>query len=196
MSRSCETLHPMLTLVAEGEANPRELLHVQQHVESCTRCRILLAREHRLSVALDDIADDAQQQSFSVDENFTRSLMEKLERRQRDPRRGLKLAVWFGLILGCLGAGGLASVLRGGLLMAAIPLGTRVMESIPQLSMGWSGLALALLDWLRAPSLSLGAAAGPLLAAVFLAFVLTALFALSGIALAGFSLVRQVRRAA
>ena len=91
----CDLIGPLLSRVADGDAVPAEVTRVARHIEACTCCGILLARERRLSAAIDTIRD------VEVGELFTAKVMKRLpakfHRRRRD-RRGLRLAVVGGLI--------------------------------------------------------------------------------------------------
>ncbi len=91
----CDLIAPLLPRVADGDAEPAEAVRVTRHVEVCTCCGILLARERRLSEAIETIRD------IEVDELFTATVMNRLparfDKRTRD-RRGLKLAIVTGLI--------------------------------------------------------------------------------------------------
>jgi len=101
----CEAITPLLPRVADGDAEPAEAAGVGRHVETCTCCGILLARERRLSEAIGELRD------IEVDELFTAAVMDRLpaefHKRWRD-RRGLRLAVLGGLVA-CLAAGAAAS---------------------------------------------------------------------------------------
>ena len=92
----CDLIAPLLPHVADGNAEPAEAACVARHVEVCTCCGILLARERRLSEAIETIRD------VEVDELFTATVMNRLpakfHKRARD-RRGLKLAAVTGLIV-------------------------------------------------------------------------------------------------
>ncbi len=91
----CDLIAPLLPRVADGDAEPAEAACVARHVEVCTHCGILLARERRLSEAIETIRD------VEVDELFTATVMNRLparfDKRTRD-RRGLKLAIVTGVI--------------------------------------------------------------------------------------------------
>jgi hypothetical protein len=52
MSR-CAAVRPLLVRVADAAARPDEALAVARHASDCTACRILLARERRLSHLLE-----------------------------------------------------------------------------------------------------------------------------------------------
>jgi hypothetical protein len=91
----CDLIVPLLPRVADGDAEHAEAACVARHVEVCTCCGILLARERRLSEAIETIRD------VEVDEWFTAAVMSRLParlyKRARD-RRGLKLAIVGGVI--------------------------------------------------------------------------------------------------
>ncbi len=91
----CRALAPLLSRLAEGEANPDEALRVARHLSDCTACLITLARERRLAAMLEDGLED----SLQVGEDFVRAVMDNLpakppkpERRNKKKRRALKLA--------------------------------------------------------------------------------------------------------
>ena len=92
----CDLIAALLPRVADGDAGATDVTRVERHVRDCTSCRILLARERRLSEAIGTIRD------VEVDALFTASVMNGLAirfpRRKRD-RGGLKLAVLGGLIV-------------------------------------------------------------------------------------------------
>jgi hypothetical protein len=106
----CERARPLLVRSVEGELAPRAALRLARHVEACTACRILLARERRLAQVLDGLDD-----VVPVDASFFDSVMASLPerpsassvptRRER-LRRGLRLA---GLCAGLVAGGGLAA---------------------------------------------------------------------------------------
>lgn len=106
----CERARPLLVRSVEGELAPRAALRLARHVEACTACRILLARERRLAQVLDGLDD-----VVPVDASFFDSVMASLpERPAASPvptrrerlRRGLRLA---GLCAGLVAGGGLAA---------------------------------------------------------------------------------------
>jgi len=106
----CERARPLLVRSVEGELAPRAALRLARHVEACTACRILLARERRLAQVLDGLDD-----VVPVDASFFDSVMASLpERPAASPvptrrerlRRGLRLA---GLCAGLVASGGLAA---------------------------------------------------------------------------------------
>ena len=55
--RNCKRILPLLARVAEREAGPEEAIAVARHVETCTACRIRLARERRLQQLLEEPLD-------------------------------------------------------------------------------------------------------------------------------------------
>ena len=101
----CDLIAPLLPRVADGDAEPAEGARVGRHIEACTCCGILLARERRLSEAIKTIRD------VEVDELFTATVMGRLpakfHKRRRD-RHGLRLAATGGLValVAALGCGG------------------------------------------------------------------------------------------
>lgn len=87
--RHCDALVPLLSRVAEGEANPDEAMRAARHLSDCTACRIILARERRLAAILEDGLED----SVPVGEDFVRAVMDNLPAEPPKPeRRALKLA--------------------------------------------------------------------------------------------------------
>jgi len=126
--KDCLELRPVLSRVAEGEACPEEALAAARHLEDCTACRIVLARERRLAQMLERELDDG----VAVGEDFLREVMERLPegpppRRERRNRRGLTVAMLAGLSALTAGAAAAwpASQGAGGgsLLAASLPLG-------------------------------------------------------------------------
>ncbi|NIM00801.1 MAG: hypothetical protein GTN89_07790 [Acidobacteria bacterium] len=114
----CELIAPLLPRVADGDAEPLEVACVMRHAEACTRCGILLARERRLSAAIGELRD------IEVDQCFTSRVMRRLptntSRRKRD-RRGLRLAVFGGLVALATAAAGVTRPGWGAELPAAAP---------------------------------------------------------------------------
>ena len=87
---ACERIRPLLALAAEGELGPDEALAVGRHVEDCTACRILMARERRLARMVGGLDDPIE-----VDESFLDGVMQELPAEPpcgRRSRRGIKLA--------------------------------------------------------------------------------------------------------
>ncbi|HJQ99458.1 MAG TPA: zf-HC2 domain-containing protein [Candidatus Polarisedimenticolaceae bacterium] len=108
---TCDRARPLIVRSVEGELAPRSALRLARHVEACTTCRILLARERRLAQMLDGLDD-----VVPVDASFLDAVMASLPdrpsptgpvptRRER-LRRGLRLA---GLCAGLVAGGGLAA---------------------------------------------------------------------------------------
>jgi len=95
----CRRMQPWIVRSVDGDLHPNEALGLAKHLATCTACRIVLARESRLSEILDG-ADDG----FGVDENFFGAVMASLPDRPVRPgvevarktrwRRGLRLASW------------------------------------------------------------------------------------------------------
>lgn len=96
MSR-CRRDPSLVLRSVEGDLTPAEALRLARHVEACTACRIVLAREARLARMLDELHDPVE-----VDETFFQAVMASLPDRPALPsaeaaararrRRGLKLA--------------------------------------------------------------------------------------------------------
>jgi predicted anti-sigma-YlaC factor YlaD len=89
----CRAVRMLLHGVAYGEADPQDAITVARHVSQCTGCRILLARERRLAVMLDDGFED----HLRVGEEFLQAVMAHLPQgpppaRPWSGRRRLKLA--------------------------------------------------------------------------------------------------------
>ncbi len=113
MSR-CRNTRPLIARSVDGDLEPNEALRLARHMATCTPCRIVLARETRLSSMLRDADDE-----LPVDESFFESVMASLPeapiaspRRVRF-RRGLKLAAWGSIAaLGAAAAGRLIPSLR------------------------------------------------------------------------------------
>ena len=108
---ACRRARPLIVRSVEGELAPQAALRLARHVEACTACRILLARERRLAQVLDGLDD-----VVPVDASFFDSVMASLpdrpqpaeaavSRRER-LRRGLRLA---GLAAAVVAGGGLAA---------------------------------------------------------------------------------------
>jgi hypothetical protein len=108
---ACDRARPLIVRSVEGELAPGSALRLARHVEACTACRILLARERRLAQVLDGLDD-----VVPVDASFLDAVMASLPdrpsaagpaltRRER-LRRGLRLA---GLCAGLVAGGGLAA---------------------------------------------------------------------------------------
>lgn len=81
----CWQLRPLLGRVANGEAGPREALRVARHLHGCTGCRIVLARERRLS----DILAEGLGDIIAVGAEFAGRVMQTLppQPRWRQGRR-------------------------------------------------------------------------------------------------------------
>ena len=97
---ACLKLQPLLSRVAEGEANPEEAMLTARHLSDCTACRIVLARERRLAEALErDLNDPVQ-----VGEEFVQTVMANLpkepppRRRRNKKLRAVKLAGLAGIL--------------------------------------------------------------------------------------------------
>ena len=98
----CDAARPLLPRIADGEASPAEAMLIAHHLNDCTACRILLAREERLAAILEDEFEDC----VLVGEEFLRDVMANLPQeppprpRAKKARRHLKLAGFAGLLLG------------------------------------------------------------------------------------------------
>ena len=120
----CKGIQPWIVRSVDGDLTPGEALRLARHLATCTACRIVLARESRLTEMLDGVDDDC-----SVDESFFRAIMDALPERPLRPgaevsrrarwRRGLRLA---GLgSVAAIGAGLAARVLPSLRLDVATP---------------------------------------------------------------------------
>lgn len=99
----CAALRPALLRLADGDGTPEDGLLAARHMEGCTACRIVLARERRIAAIVADLPEP-----IDVDENFVDHVMaripmpEPLSKRaalarvaKRAARNGLKLATVF-----------------------------------------------------------------------------------------------------
>jgi hypothetical protein len=99
---ACANVRPLLPRIADGEASPAEAMLVARHLQDCTACRILLARERRLATILEEELEDR----VLVGEDFLQDVMANLPKeppprpRTRRARGFLKLAGFSGLLLG------------------------------------------------------------------------------------------------
>jgi predicted anti-sigma-YlaC factor YlaD len=146
----CRSYRRIIVASLECEIAPGDALRLARHLETCTACRILMAREARLAAMLDDIDDPVR-----VDEGFFHAVMEALPERPRVPaqrrwRRGLKLAG------------------SAGILVAGAGVATRVIPSLhvdfgapplprfsPDEADGWLSLFGAAAQWIRVTAQSL-----------------------------------------
>ncbi len=127
--KRCRDLRPSLFRAVEGDLAPAESLRLARHLDDCTACKIVLARERRLAQALDGMLD-----RLPVDAAFVDRVMAELpppparpvvaapSRRRR--RRGLRLVSL--LVAGI--AGGSAALLAGGWLSGWHP---RAVAALP-----------------------------------------------------------------
>ena len=154
MSR-CRSFRGLVHASVEGELAPAEALRLAHHVEACTACRILLARESRLAAMLDGLPD-----AVEVDESFFRGVMASLPERAPVPaalatrrqrmRRGLKLAGFTGLaaLAGAVGARVVPS-LRLDLASPAMP------RFSPEDTDGWLSVFGSAVQWVKVTAQSL-----------------------------------------
>jgi len=188
-------MRPLLVRSADSDLRPDEALRLARHLEGCTACRILLARERRLAQALDGLED-----VVDVGATFLEAVMASLparnvpapsaERRRRGLRglRGFKLAGMAAVT--ALGAGLAARVLpsvRFDLTTPSMPRFT------PESCDGWLGLVGSAAQWVRIAAESLawsgsaagaaGAPLGLLAAEATLAAVLLVIATSAGVAL-------------
>lgn len=139
----CNQIRPLLYPYLEREAGPAEAMDVASHVSGCTACKILMARKRRLARMLEEGLED----SIPVGDDFVTSVMATLPEGPppRTPapgrKRGLKLAVWAGLLL----ALGQAGASRWPLLGSARPSLALPSIDVP----AGEGTLNGLLDWVR-----------------------------------------------
>ncbi len=147
--RACRRIRPWIARSVDAELAPAEALRLARHIERCTSCRIVLAREARLAAMLDGLDDPV-----IVDESFFGAVMAALPElpvrsavevsRRARWRRGLKLATLASIaVLGC----GLASrallSLRFDVATAAMPRFT------PDDANGWISFLGSAAQWIR-----------------------------------------------
>jgi anti-sigma factor RsiW len=121
---SCETIRPLLFKVTEREISPKDAMRVARHLDGCTACKILLARERRLAKML-----EVDLQDIPVGEDFFQSVLASLPKdpppapaRKKMNRHGIKLAGFAGLIGGGTLFAARGSWLEGGPgLLTALP---------------------------------------------------------------------------
>lgn len=202
---SCTRVRPWIPRYVEGELPPEETLELARHVDRCTPCRIVLARERRLGEILNGIEDP-----LDVDASFLEGVMAALPERtvpvaiepagRRRWRRGLKLAGMSAVAV--LGAGALARLapsLRFDPVAPALPRFTA--ESAD----GWLGVLGSTVQWVRLTAETLGWGRGPRwggalsnegIAALALAAAATVAFASVALALAARAFPREARERA
>ena len=145
----CRRIQPCLLRSVDGDLDPGEALRLARHLATCTACRIVIARESRLTEMLDGV-DDA----CSVDESFFRAVMDALPERPLRPgaevsqrarwRRGLRLAALGSVV--ALGAGLAARALPSLRLDVATPAMPRF---TPDETDGWISLIGSAAQWIR-----------------------------------------------
>lgn len=163
MSR-CRRLRPLLFRFVDADLRPDEALRLARHLDLCTACRILVARERRLAEALDGLED-----ALDVDASFFESVMASLPARPARAaapdraaarwRRGLKLAGVASMT--AVGAGLAARVLPSVRFDLATPSMPRF---TPETCDGWLGLFGSAAQWVRVAAESLawsGSGSGP-----------------------------------
>jgi hypothetical protein len=159
--KGCRGFAPLIHASLEGDVLPADALRLARHLDACTACRIVMAREVRLAAMLDDLHDP-----IDVDERFFEAVMASLPERAIGPlgvvdrraryRRGLKLA-------------GLASLamLGGGLAARILPsvrldLSTPAMPRFsPDETDGWLSLFGTAAQWIRVTAQSLAWTGSP-----------------------------------
>jgi predicted anti-sigma-YlaC factor YlaD len=95
----CRRIRSWIVRSVDHDLDPSEALRMARHLETCTACRIVQAREARLAQMLDGAGDPCV-----VDESFFDAVMAALPDRPIRPpvevsrrirmRRGLRLAAW------------------------------------------------------------------------------------------------------
>lgn len=147
---TCAAVRTLFVRAVEGELDPSDALTLAAHLDGCTACRIVLARERRLAAALDGLGDHVQ-----VDDSFVDAVMASLperpalSRRERW-RRGLRLA---GLSSLAVAGGGIAArflpFLRIDFAAPAMP------RFAPEDTSGWLTLFGSAAQWVRVTAESL-----------------------------------------
>lgn len=151
----CRRMRSSIVRSVEGDLDPLGALRLADHVEECTSCRIVLARETRLAAMLDDL-DDA----VTVDESFFDAVMASLPERTAASslpnarragwRRGLKLASF--AFVASLGASLAARVLPS----LRLDVGTPALPRFsPEDADGWISLFGSAAQWIRMTAQSL-----------------------------------------
>ena len=151
----CRRIRSSIVRSVEGDLEPLDALRLARHVEECTPCRIVLARETRLAAMLDDLGD-----AVAVDESFFDAVMASLPERPASPalssarragwRRGLKLASF--AFLASLGASIAARVLPS----LRLDVGTPALPRFsPEDADGWISLFGSAAQWIRMTAQSL-----------------------------------------
>lgn len=95
MNDPCLRLRPVLFRLAEGEASPEEAMLAARHLPTCTGCRILLHREHRLADLLERLPDPV-----GVDDAFLSEVMGSIPADPPPRRRRLLRVVGGAGVLG------------------------------------------------------------------------------------------------
>ena len=157
MSR-CRGHRDLIVSSLEGEIAPADALRLARHLDGCTACRILLARESRLAGMLAGLGDPVE-----VDERVFEAVMAALpdrapwpSRLARSARRGLKLAGSASVVV--LGTALIARVLpslRFDLAAPSLPRFT------PDETDGWLSLFGSAAQWVRVTAQSLAWVSGP-----------------------------------
>lgn len=159
---ACQKIAAALFRVAEAEASPEDALLVARHLDSCTVCRIVLARERRLGRALERL-DDRGDDGEALTERIMTSLPAEPARpvAARRPRRGLKLA---GAVIAVIGGGaslvGWCQLAPGGL--TSVPGARLDWESASRILDGLGAVIRVAATALDGLGIARGAAAGGL----------------------------------
>ena len=181
MSDACQRLRPALFRVAEGEASPEEALLAAQHLPTCTGCRILLHREHRLADLLDDLADPV-----GVDEGFLSHVMGAIPAEPPPRRRRLLRVVAGAGVLALLALLWSFRPLAGSGPGGSLPLALPDLQGSERLAGGLTGLA----QFLASAAAQAGASLAPALPSLpHLHLLALALVPLLGLGLALGSMV-------
>jgi anti-sigma factor RsiW len=158
MSR-CRRIRAGIVRSVDGELEPAEALLLARHLETCTGCRIVHARESRLAEILAGIGDPC-----GVDESFFRAVMASLPELPPKPavevsrkarwRRGLRLAAFATfLALGAGFADRVAPLLRLDIVAPALP------RFAQDDTGGWISSIGSAAQWIRLVAQSIGVAA-------------------------------------
>lgn len=144
----CRTMRGLIVRSVESELFPRQALTLAGHLHRCTACRITLAREARLAVMLDGLAD-----TLPVDAAFFERVMDSLpehppqshqQTARRRLRQGLKLAGMAALAIGTgAGVGAVWLTVRPTVYEPALP------RFSPGETDGWVALLGSAAQWVR-----------------------------------------------
>jgi len=157
MTEACQRLRAALFRVAEGEASPDEALLAAQHLPTCTGCRILLHREHRLAGLLEELADP-----LGVDDAFLSHVMGAIPAEPPPRRRRLLRAVGGVGVLALLALLWSLRPATGGGPVGSLPLALPDLQGGERLAGGLAGLA----QFLSSAAAQAGASLAPALPSI------------------------------